>query len=133
MTSSAMRVVSLDEVCHEELDSGKPGEAPRIALDDVWPKMREEATAAVNGEPILSGYLSQMILYRQNFADALAHALAVSLSDAIVSHDRLREVIDAVYVDDHSIVCAGLADIRAVRERDPAAETYSETLLYLKG
>ncbi|MFT5390126.1 MAG: serine O-acetyltransferase [Gammaproteobacteria bacterium] len=129
MNSSAIRLI--DSANGDK--AATPNGAERVDLAKIWQHIRAEATTATEREPILAEFLAEMVLNRNSFEDALAHTLAAKLRDDAVSGPRLREVIDAAYAAQPAITEAALADIRAVRERDPASESFSETLLYFKG
>jgi len=114
----------------EERAASRPGPE---ATAHIWPELRAEIERTAMDEPILREFFNAMVLGHGTFESALAHALSVKLADANVPQPRLREVIDAAYADDPGLVQAALYDMQAVRERDPASESYAEALLYFKG
>ena len=103
------------------------------ATSHIWPALRSEVEMAARSEPTLAGFFSAMVLKHEHFEDALAHALVTRLADDNLPSGELRKVANAAYANDPAIVHAGLLDILAVRERDPASDSFSETLLYFKG
>lgn len=103
------------------------------ATAHIWLELRAEVAAAAEAEPMLSRFFDDMVLSHERFEDALAHALVTRIADTNLPTGRLREVIAAVYTSDPDIVHAGLLDVLAVRERDPASDSFAETLLYFKG
>ena len=99
----------------------------------IWPELRAEVALIVQSEPIMEAFLHAMVLDRDSFRDALAHAISAKLADANLAHSSLRGVLDAAYADNPTLVHFALLDMQAVRFRDPASQSYYETLLYFKG
>lgn len=103
------------------------------AIDPIWEATREEAAAAAEREPVLSGFLYATILNHSCLEDAVIHR---------VSHRLHHPDVPAVLI---SQAFAGLLnegsfwsdvlriDIQAVFDRDPACERYIEPILYFKG
>ena len=104
-----------------------------LSVPRMWAEVRSEVEVQARREPILAEYLDACVLNRASLEDALAHALAQRLSSPDVPAHRLREVIDAAYAENSALARAACHDLQAVRERDPASESYSEALLYFKG
>lgn len=103
------------------------------ALDPLWQSIREEVEAAAAREPVLASFLHATILNHKTLEDALAFQLAAKLESPVLPAMLIRELIAESMDADRNIGRAMRADIRAVRERDPAAKTYSEPFLYFKG
>jgi serine O-acetyltransferase len=82
----------------------------------LWASLRREITAAAVREEALRCSLEIAVLRHDGFASALAALLGRKLAD-----------------DEPAIVAAALADLVAIRTRDPAAEGYAEPFLYYKG
>jgi len=61
------------------------------------------------------------VLRHDGFASALAALLGRKLADAVMSADRLESLARATMDETPSIVAAALADLVAIRTRDPAA------------
>lgn len=95
--------------------------------------IRDEVARDVENEPILASFLHATILKHNAMEDALSFHLAGKLATSTLPAMLVREVIDEAYAGDPSIRKALRADIRAVRERDPATDRYSVPLLYYKG
>ena len=95
--------------------------------------MRAEASAAAAKEPSLASFLHANILNHQTFEDALSYRLAHKVADADMNAMLWREIFLDAYRDEPRIVEAGLADILAVYERDPACFEYAQPFLYFKG
>lgn len=103
------------------------------ALDPLWQSIREEVAAAAAREPVLASFLHASILNHKTLEDALAFQLAAKLESPVLPAMLVRELITDAMEADKNIGKSMRADIRAVRERDPAAKTYSEPFLYFKG
>ncbi len=106
-----------------------------VVLDTqkTWSKMRSEAANAASQEPSLASFLHATILNHESFRRALSYRLAQKLSDAEMNPMMWREVIAGAYDDDPALVDAGLADLLACYNRDPATFEYVQPFLYHKG
>lgn len=105
----------------------------KLTRDQTWPRMRVEAAAAASREPALASFLHANVLNHQSFEDALSYRIAQKVADAEMSAMLWRELCLEAYRDEPSIVEAGLADILAVFERDPACHEYVQPFLFFKG
>ncbi len=105
----------------------------KLAQHQTWPRMRAEATASAAKEPALASFLHANILNHQSFEDALSYRLAHKVADADMNAMLWREIFLDAYRDEPRIIEAGLADILAVYERDPACFEFAQPFLYFKG
>ncbi len=103
------------------------------ALDPLWQAIREEVAADAAREPVLASFLHAAVLNHKTLEDALAFQLATKLESPVLPAMTVRELITEAMDEDPGIGKSMRADIRAVRERDPAATTFSEPFLYFKG
>jgi serine O-acetyltransferase len=101
--------------------------------DPVWQAIREEVNREVDRESILASFLYATILRHDTLEDALSFHLAGKLGGPSLSEMLIREVIDEALSSSPQIGEAIRADLRAVRERDPASTSYSHPFLYFKG
>ncbi len=126
------------------LPSLRPRNAQRIAnsmskpttadnSDSIWQTIRDEVACEAEREPMLAGFLHSTILKHVSLEDALSFHLADKLATPTLSSMIVREIIDEALSSAPSIGEALRADIRAVRERDPASHCYYAPLLYFKG
>ncbi|KAK9793483.1 hypothetical protein WJX73_000529 [Symbiochloris irregularis] len=99
----------------------------------VWSRMRKEAADDASTEPLLSSFLYASILSHYSFKQALATVLANRLSDSTMLATELYEIFHDVLEEHPELQQAALADISAVRERDPACTAYMQAMLYYKG
>jgi serine O-acetyltransferase len=100
---------------------------------ELWASLRREIAAAAVREEALRCSLEIAVLRHDSFASALAAMLGRKLADAVMSADRLESLALATMNETPDIVAAALADLIAIRTRDPAAEGYAEPFLYYKG
>src|SRR5580698_10510941 len=105
----------------------------QLTDDPVWQAIREEVTREVDRESILASFLYATILKHDTLEDALSFHLAGKLGGPSLSEMLIREVIDEAFAASPQISEAIRADLRAVRERDPAYTSYSHPFLYFKG
>jgi serine O-acetyltransferase len=84
-------------------------------------------------EPIMSTFFHATILNHDTFEGALSFLLAGKLDSPVVSSMAIREIIEEAYRKEPSIIRAAEIDIKAIRERDPACNSYSTPLLFYKG
>ena len=103
------------------------------AIDPVWTRVRQEAEAAVEAEPLLGGMIHTSVLHYSTLEQALAYRIAQKLQSREMSEQLLREVADQAYASDPRLGEAARADIIAVFERDPACHRYLQPLLFFKG
>ena len=101
--------------------------------EEVWNTLRQEAEAVAAKERILSKVLTEFVLERDSFADALGWRLAARLGRSSVPETDLRELIRDAFLDDSESLDKVCSDVRAVRDRDPACRDFLSPFLYFKG
>ena len=101
--------------------------------DIVWTTIRAEVVEEAEREPILAGFLHATILKHVRLEDALSFHLSNKLATPTLEAMLIRELIDETLSIHPEIGAAVRADVRAVRERDPASRGYSEPFLFFKG
>jgi serine O-acetyltransferase len=100
---------------------------------ELWRALRVEARRAAAGEDALRRMLNMAVLRHDGFGPALAALLSRKLADASISADQLADIVLAAMAEDSTIGAAAIADLIAIRGRDPAAESYLTPFLYYKG
>jgi serine O-acetyltransferase len=95
--------------------------------------MCDEVERDSQREPILASFLHTTLLRHGTLESALSFHLAGKLGCSSVSTMLIREVIDEALAAAPSIADAVRADLRAVKDRDPATRGYSQPFLYFKG
>jgi serine O-acetyltransferase len=103
------------------------------ASRDLWLQIREEAVSAVEHDRVMSEIIRDTVLIHDNFGDALAHRLARKLADYALSIESLEAIFCEAFGADPAIETASLADITAVRDRDPACPDLLTPFLFFKG
>ena len=116
-----------------EADAPSPAGGSAAEPCAVWERVRREAEREREREPALGEFLDATILDREGLEDALAWILSRELASPVVGQERLRELFDEVHALDPGIGDGARADLQAVRDRDPALETYFPALLFFKG
>jgi serine O-acetyltransferase len=106
-----------------------------IPADEL--KLREtvrlDAERAAAGEEMLRGFLDLVVLRHDNFSSGLGLLLARQLAEYSMPAEQLGEITRAAMAGDPGIIAAAIADLVAIRTRDPAAENYLRPFLYYKG
>ncbi len=101
--------------------------------DPLWDSIIQEVTTQAEQEPILASFLHATILNHSTLEAALSFHLANKLKTETLPAMLVREIIEDALASDPEIGGAVRADIRAVRDRDPACQHYSTPLLFFKG
>ncbi len=122
-----------------EISFAEPAAAvsPRLGVPadegGLWRALRAEAARAAAGEEMLRGFLDRAVLGHHGFGAALGRMLAGKLAERSMPAERLRDIAGAAIADDPAIVARAVADLVAIRTRDPAAESCLTPFLYYKG
>ncbi len=101
--------------------------------DPLWSRIREEAEAIAQSEPVLASFVHATVLNHDRLEGALSYHLAQKLSSADTPAMLVRQVIVQALIGDPSIGDAVRADLAAVFDRDPACHTHVQALLFFKG
>jgi serine O-acetyltransferase len=106
-----------------------------ITVDErqLWETLRLDAERAAAGEEMLRGFLELAVLRHNTFASGFGLLLARKLAGDSMPAERLGEITRSAMAGDPTIIAAAIADLIAVRARDPAAESYLKPFLYYKG
>jgi serine O-acetyltransferase len=105
---------------------------PDIARE-LWAQVRDTAVAAVEHDRAMAELLRDTVLSHDSFAGALAHRLARKLADYALSIESLENIMCEAITSDPDIEIAALADLSAVRDRDPACPDLLTPFLFFKG
>lgn len=112
-----------------------PSEARSVeaeVTDILWVRVRQEAEKVARSEPALASFITNSILAQATLEEALAHRLASRLA-GVVPSDTLRQVFQERLSGDPAIRRACRFDLLALLDRDPAAQSAMEPILYFKG
>lgn len=105
----------------------------RASLDPLWQSIRDEVAREAGREPILASFLHATVLNHKSLEDALGFLLAGKLECSVLPAMLVRELIADAVESSPKIGHSMRADIRAIRDRDPAAKRFSDPFLYYKG
>lgn len=99
----------------------------------LWHAIRREVKLRAEFEPIMATFLQATILNHDTLEGSLSFLLASKLDSTVVSSMALREIIDEAFNAEPTIIRAAEIDIKAVRARDPACNSFSTPFLFYKG
>ncbi|MBR2686784.1 MAG: serine O-acetyltransferase [Aquamicrobium sp.] len=102
-------------------------------VDPIWRSIRDEATEAVNRDPLLAAFLYATILNQETLEEAVIHRLAERLAHQDVGADLIRQTFKAMLDDQSDWSDVVRTDIQAYFDRDPACDRYLMPVLYFKG
>ncbi|MCG7505162.1 serine O-acetyltransferase [Mesorhizobium retamae] len=102
-------------------------------VDPIWRSIRDEATEAVNRDPLLAAFLYATILNQETLEEAVIHRLAERLAHQDVGADLIRQTFKAMLDDQPEWSDVVRTDIQAYFDRDPACDRYLMPVLYFKG
>ncbi|MGL4396740.1 MAG: serine O-acetyltransferase [Hyphomicrobium sp.] len=102
-------------------------------LDPIWSQIREEAAAAMDGEPALGSFIFATILSHNRLEEAICHRLAQRLDHKDVDAGLIAQTFQSVFETNAELGNIFRADLAAVYDRDPACTRYLDPLLYYKG
>jgi serine O-acetyltransferase len=102
-------------------------------IDPIWRSIRDEATEAVNRDPLLAAFLYSTILNQESLEEAVIHRLAERLAHQDIGSDLIRQTFKAMAADDNDWSSTVRVDIQAHYDRDPACDRFIMPVLYFKG
>eukprot|EP00887_Chlorella_sp_A99_P004588 scaffold4.g4588.t1 len=104
-----------------------------LSLPALWERMREEAHALAAQEPAVASKMHLTLLMHSGLDRALAFLLGNKLaSQTLMATQMVRLVLEA-YEDEPELIEAAAADLQAVKDRDPACESFLHCMLFFKG
>lgn len=108
--------------------------APLIepTVSAAWQRLREEAREAAREEPLLAPMLEATILAQDGIGDSVAERIVGKLTGHGLEDDVLRGLLREAF-NDSEIERALRCDLAAIVDRDPAADSLLEPLLFYKG
>ncbi|MGB0833575.1 MAG: serine O-acetyltransferase [Psychrobium sp.] len=104
-----------------------------MTIASLWEDILKEAKAAVAHEPLLTNLYRSHIIDQPSLPAAMSNILASKLYDTYMPACELERLFNDAFEQMPCLVDNSIYDIKAVRERDPAIETYPDVILYLKG
>ena len=95
---------------------------PLLSLSqDTWVTLLAEAETVAMAEPILRPSLEASVLRHARIGEALADHLSRKLACPELSAQALEDLFAEAIDDEPGIAEAAVVDLRAIRDRDPAA------------
>jgi len=101
--------------------------------DPVWDALQEEAARAIQAEPILAAAMDETILGQPSLEAAVAARIAGKLEGHGLTGAQLLRLLETAYLSDPTVGDALRCDLEAIRDRDPAADTFLDPLMFYKG
>lgn len=101
--------------------------------DLIWIRLRKEVDEFARLEPLLAGFLHDMVLKHRSLESALSYFLACKLGSSYLGATTLRDIIFEAVDASADIREAVRRDLTAVVERDPAARSLALPFLHFKG
>ena len=99
----------------------------------LWSTLQDEAEREKQSEPALASFLHASVLSKPSLERATSHVLAQKMADETLLPIHLDSLFMDLYERDPSLADTVRADLEAVRDRDPAAESFVQILLFFKG
>ncbi|CAA7402853.1 unnamed protein product [Spirodela intermedia] len=99
----------------------------------VWNQIKAEARRDAESEPALASYLYATVLSHPSLPRSLSFHLANKLSSSTLLSTLLYDIFLQLFSTHPNLGAAAVADMLAVRHRDPACESFSHCLLNYKG
>jgi serine O-acetyltransferase len=99
----------------------------------IWTTIVKEAKKTVLEEPALASLIHDTIINQPDFSHAMAFHLAGKFQDTTISAMSYNHLFIEIMAADSKITDCMIADLKAIKERDPATTSYLIPLLYYKG
>lgn len=85
--------------------------------EQLWKRIREEVTAEIAEEPVLSSFLFTSILSHSSFAEALAFILSNRIADQTLLPTQLFSLFMSLEASQPKLLEGAVADLEAVYDR----------------
>ncbi len=99
----------------------------------IWKNVCDEAIRIVEQEPELEILLDDVVLSKDSVFETIIARIARKLGRFAMSEEKVVEIFREVFYTDKCVRMRILADLMAIRERDPACESFLQPILYFKG
>lgn len=100
---------------------------------NLWSEMRTQAEAIASAEPLIAHVVTDFVLSRETFSDALSARIAHKLSRTPTEFSAFFELCrEAFAASPHALIQAQ-NDMQATAERDPACASVLSPFLWFKG
>ena len=102
-------------------------------MSDIWKKLKKEAKALADEEPALQPLVYQAVMNQPDLMHAIAFLLAGKFKDDTMSAVTYNHIFLDAMKADPNIVTSIEEDLSAIKDRDPACDTFIIPMLYFKG
>ncbi len=102
-------------------------------MKSIWSTIVKEAKKIAAEEPALISHIHETVINQPDFAHAIAFHLAGKFQDSTISAVSYNHLFIDIMQSDDKIVEASIADLKAIKDRDPATNCYIMPMLYFKG
>ncbi|KAH7428416.1 hypothetical protein KP509_09G000500 [Ceratopteris richardii] len=103
------------------------------AEEELWITIRQEASDIVSEESFLSKHLNIYILCHGSLEHALGFLLANKLASSTLNSDDLYSIFLDALRSSRKLIESIYADLKAIKEKDPACTSYCHCILNFKG
>lgn len=100
---------------------------------DLWSAIRDKGEEIVAQDGLMGRAMEHAVLRHDDFASALRHLLARKLAGPDLEAPALGGLTGEAIAHDPDIAEAAAADLRAIRDRDPACPDLLTPFLFFKG
>jgi len=100
---------------------------------EIWEVICSEAKLESEREPALASFLYASILSHKSLERSMAFVLANKVASPTLLSVHLLKLFNEAYDSDPVLGECLRADMEAVRDRDPACQSYTQTMLFFKG
>lgn len=101
------------------------------ASKPIWNAIQAEALENAGQEPYLSGDYERLVIRQPNIARSLGQVLGEALSPH--NPTRFVDLFSTVTNREPQLIVSVLADLQAIRQKDPATTGYLNPFLHFKG
>lgn len=98
-----------------------------------WEMIRAAAASQAAAVPLLSGWLSDLVVGQPSLGASVARLLAAELADQHVDHESWLTLLQGIVARAPEVEHAAAEDLRAFVSRDPSCEDALSALLNYKG
>lgn len=98
-----------------------------------WREITEAATQLSQSEPALAQLLTELVVQHTSYESALGWLLWKNFSTSALATSTLKALVDEAITRDSALVPNSLADLHAIRERDPACKNPVDAFLFYRG
>lgn len=103
------------------------------SLKEVWQSVQESAATIASEEVALRDFMESIVFSKKSVFESISARIVRRLSSLSLSYDTLYNLFMEVFDASLDIRESVIADIVAIKKRDPACTEYIMPILYYKG